>query len=129
MKPKYLHYGLSLLTAAAAMAFVPSALAQNAPPKYSADVPKSILTPDKVETELLGTLEFSDGMPSKATVEKTYNFLDLARGAEAFLNGIPAASVYAFLEGFKEAGMKTGDLGIFEEIGRASCRERVYVLV
>ncbi len=32
-------------------------------PKYSADVPKSLMTPDKVQTESLGTLEFFDGMP------------------------------------------------------------------
>ena len=37
-------------------------------PKYSADVPEFLLTPDKVKTELLGDLEFFDGMPSEATV-------------------------------------------------------------
>jgi hypothetical protein len=37
-------------------------------------------------------------------ISKTYDFLDVARAAEAFLNGIPAASVYALLEGFKQAG-------------------------
>ena len=73
-------------------------------PKYKADVPTSVTTPDKVHTELLGDLEFFDGMPDKATVKKAYDFLDFSRGTEAFLNGIPAASVYALLEGFKEAG-------------------------
>ena len=90
----------------------PVALAQ----KYKADVPKSILTPDTVKTERLGTLKFFDGMPDKATVAKTYDFLDTARGVEAFLSGVPAGSVYALLEGFKEAGMKPGDLGIMEEL-------------
>ena len=85
-------------------------------PKYSAKVPESVLTPDKVHTELLGDLEFFDGMPSKATVQKAYDFLDLSRGAETFLNGMPAASVYALLEGMKEAGLQPGDLGIFEEL-------------
>ena len=85
-------------------------------PKFAAKVPKSVMTPDKVQTQLLGDLEFFDGMPSKATVRKAYDFLDFSRGAEAFLNGIPAASVYALLEGFKEAGLSPGDLGIFEEL-------------
>lgn len=85
-------------------------------PKYAADVPSSVQTPDKVHTDLLGDLEFFDGMPSKETVRKTYDFLDVSRAAEAFLDGIPAASVYALLEGFKEAGMKPGDLGIVEEL-------------
>jgi hypothetical protein len=84
--------------------------------KYAADVPEFLLTPDKVETELLGTLEFFDGMPSESTVQKTYDFLDLSRGVEAFLNGMPAASIYAFLEGLKDAGLKPGDLGITEDL-------------
>ena len=85
-------------------------------PKYSADVPDFLLTPDKVETEFLGDLEFFDGMPSEATVQKTYDFLDLSRGVDAFLNGMPAASIYAFLEGLKEAGLEPGDLGITETL-------------
>ena len=55
-------------------------------------------------------------MPSKETVKKVYDFLDVSRGAEAFLNGIPAASVYGILEGIKEAGVNPGDLGIFEDL-------------
>ena len=85
-------------------------------PKYSADVPEALLTPDKVKTEFLGTLDFFDGMPSESTVQKTYDFLDLSRGVEAFLNGMPAASIYAFLEGLKQAGLKPGDLGITEDL-------------
>lgn len=85
-------------------------------PKYAADVPKFLLTPDKVETEFLGDLEFFDGMPSEATVKKAYDFLDLSRGVEAFLNGMPATSLYAMLEGLKDAGLKPGDLGITEDL-------------
>lgn len=87
--------------------------------KFAAKVPESVTTPDRVHTELLGDLEFTDGMPSKATVRKAYDFLDLSRGAEAFLSGIPAASIYGLLEGFKEAGLQPGDLGIFEELADA----------
>ena len=93
------------------------ALAQEAQkPKYAADVPKFLLTPDKVETNLLGELEFFDGMPSESTVKKTYDFLDLSRGVDAFLNGMPAASIYAMLEGLKNAGLEPGDLGITENL-------------
>ena len=93
-----------------------SVFAQDTSPKYKADVPASILTPDKVETERLGTLKFFDGMPDAATVQKAYDNLDFMRGTEAFLNGMPAASVYAFLEGFKEVGIQPGDLGITEDL-------------
>ncbi len=93
-----------------------TAQAQSAGPKYKADVPQSILTPAKVSTKLLGDFEFFDGMPSKNTIAKTYDFLDVSRGAQAFLAGIPAASVYAILEGFKAAGINPGDMGITEQL-------------
>jgi hypothetical protein len=96
---------------------VSSAWAQDAQkPKYSADVPEFLLTPDKVETEFLGDLEFFDGMPSESTVKKAYDFLDLSRGVEAFLSGMPATSMHAVLEGLKDAGLEPGDVGIFEEL-------------
>jgi hypothetical protein len=83
-------------------------------PKYAADVPEYLLTPDKVETEFLGDLEFFDGLPSESTVKKAYDFLDLSRGVDAFLNGMPATSLYAMLEGLKDVGLEPGDMGIFE---------------
>ena len=85
-------------------------------PKYSADVPESIKTPDTAKTESLGTLNFFDGMPDKATVKKVYDHLDLYRGVDAFLNGIPAASIYAMREGLKTVGVQPHDIGIFENL-------------
>jgi hypothetical protein len=88
-------------------------------PKYKADVPDSLITPDKVQTELLGELDFTDGMPGADTVRKTYDFLDLARAMEAFLNGIPPTSIYAMLEGMKAAGANPGDLVLWKNYGDA----------
>lgn len=88
-------------------------------PKFAANVPASILTPDVVETERLGQLAFSDGMPSDETVRKVYDQLDFSRGVETFLTGCPAASVFAFLRGMKEAGMGTFSLGIHEQLSDA----------
>ena len=45
-------------------------VAQTAP-----SIPPSITTPDKVETRL-GTLDFKDGAPSKATLEKAYDYIE-----------------------------------------------------
>lgn len=84
--------------------------------KYAADIPASLLTPDKVETNLLGTLEFIDGLPNEATVNKTYDFLAVSRGVQAFLNGMPVASIYAMLEGLKDAGISPGDIATFEDL-------------
>lgn len=87
-----------------------------AAPKYAADIPEIIQTPDVVETEHLGTLKFFDGMPDEATTNKVYDNLDLYRGVDAFLNGIPAASIYAMREGFKSVGLQSHDIGIFEDL-------------
>jgi hypothetical protein len=59
---------------------------------YSAKVPDNVLTPDSVETETLGKLEFFDGMPHPDTVKKLYNHLDLTRGVTAFLDGMKISS-------------------------------------
>ena len=110
-------YASTLLVATVAFGqiFAPA----SAEPKYKADVPESLLTPNTVETELLGTLDFFDGMPSDETVRKTMDFLDTSRAAEAFLTGMPATSIYAMLEGMKQAGAKPGDLVLWENYGDA----------
>lgn len=78
---------------------------------------KHIVTPHKLESERLGTLRYFDGYPSEETVEKVYDQLDFNRGVETFLNGIPAASMQALIEGFKGAGItKLGEFGIYENL-------------
>ena len=54
------------------------AFAQNTP-GYNNKIPESILTPDHVETPI-GDLNFFDGMPDKATVQKLYDNLIFMRG-------------------------------------------------
>jgi hypothetical protein len=72
-------------------------------PGYNNKIPEKIMTPDKVETRI-GTLEFFDGLPSKATAEKVYDYIDMARGVETFLNGIPATSIEGLRLGLVEVG-------------------------
>ena len=86
-----------------------------AEPSYKADVPSSILTPDKVETRL-GTLRFTDGAPDAKTAELAYDNLDFMRGVEAFLDGIPAASIYAMCKGLADVGVDQQTVGIFETL-------------
>jgi hypothetical protein len=109
-------YTKQLLALAVGTLLVVSNITWAQEPKYAAKVPDSVKTPDKVQTEFLGDLEFFDGAPSRATVEKAYDFLDLSRGTTTFLKGIPAASVYALLEGLIQAGVQPGDLGITEDL-------------
>lgn len=71
--------------------------------KMTTDIPEGITTPDKVETSI-GTLEFFDGVPTKATSENVYDYLDRMRGVDVFLKGMPGASVQAMILGLEEAG-------------------------
>ena len=73
------------------------------PPGFNTPIPKSIMTPDEVETSI-GRLEFFDGMPTAKTVDAVYDNLDRIRGTEVFLNFIPAASLEGLRLGLKEMG-------------------------
>ncbi len=83
---------------------------------YSADTPDTVLTPDIVETERLGALRFFDGMPDAETVRKVYDNIDFSRSVEAFLSGIPAASIYGLCHGMEEAGIPAHTIGITETL-------------
>ncbi|NTG23271.1 DUF1254 domain-containing protein [Agrobacterium rhizogenes] len=93
------------------------AFAQDQPaPKFKAEAPQSIQTPDTVETRI-GTLKFSDGLPDQQTVQKVYDNIDFSRGVEAFLSGMPAASVYALCQGLADVGAaKNKGIGITENL-------------
>jgi len=69
----------------------------------SKDVLDSISTPDKVETSI-GTLRFLDGAPDQETADRVYDYLDTMRGVDAFLKGMPLASLAALIEGSRELG-------------------------
>jgi hypothetical protein len=81
----------------------------------AAGVPPSITTPDRVQTRI-GTLDFKDGMPSKETVARVYDNLDLAHAVDAFLNTFQGASTYAIHQGFLAAGIQDNQIAIFPEL-------------
>lgn len=124
-----------LITAALAGALtIASASAEEKTPGYNNKIPDKIMTPDKVETRI-GTLQFFDGMPSAATSEKVFDYLDMARGVETFLNGIPATSIEAMRLGWLEMGAKScNDVVVFNQLLDSSPlfltgnTETVYVL-
>ena len=64
---------------------------------------KSIKTPNVVETSI-GTLEFLDGAPLPDTARKIYDYLDTMRGVDAFLKGMPGASLQALIKGNHSLG-------------------------
>ena len=95
---------------ACAMAIAHFAAAQTAPA-----TPPSINTPDKVKSSI-GTLQYKDGAPSKETVAKTYDFLDLMHGVEAFVNAYQGASVASIFKGMEAAGIPNNTALIFSEL-------------
>jgi len=79
------------------------------------DVPASITIPNRIETRL-GTLNFVDGFPDDASVEKVYSNLDFQRGVQAFLTAMPAASLSAMREGLRSIGVNNNTVAIFETL-------------
>ena len=63
--------------------------------KMTTPIPPGIQCPNTVESSL-GTLNFFDGFPDDATVEKLYDNLDFQRAVQAYLLGMPAVSMAAF---------------------------------
>ena len=55
-------------------------------------------------------------MPDEETVKKVYDNLDFSRGVEAFLSGMPAASLYTMCTGFEKAGIPAHTVAISEEL-------------
>ncbi len=68
------------------------------------DIPEGLLTPDVVKTSA-GTFEFFDGTPINDTATTAYDYLDTMRGVDAFLKGMPAASLYALVNGPRSIGI------------------------
>ena len=78
-------------------------------------IPPSITTPDKVESRL-GTLDFKDGAPGKATLEKAYDHIDFTHAYETFVNTMQGVSLVAARRGFLDAGVKDNEILIFSEL-------------
>jgi hypothetical protein len=97
--------GLLIAVFFAALCTASHAVGQTSPPKMkmTTDIPEEITTPDSVETRI-GTLKFFDGFPDDKTTQLAYDNLDFMRGVEAFLRGIPGASIQAFLPAAKKFG-------------------------
>jgi hypothetical protein len=81
----------------------------------TAETLASISAPERLESRL-GTLEFTDGVPSAKTAEAAYDQLDFVHGLNAYLNGFPGASTQAIRKGFHEAGVEDNAVLIFSEL-------------
>ena len=94
----------------ALLALAGLAVAQAAPA-----IPPSITTPDRVDSRI-GTLEFRDGAPSKATLEKVYENLDYTRAFEAFVNTMQGVNAAAIRKGLQDIGVKDNEIILFSKL-------------
>ena len=91
------------LGALMAAAFGCSAGAEPPKMKMTTEIPANVITPDRTETRL-GTLEFVDGFPTDATVQKVWDHMDFSRAVEAMIMTTPAASLQGFRKGIQQWG-------------------------
>jgi hypothetical protein len=101
---------LGAIATCAALASPQWVAAQGAPA-----IPPSISTPDKADSRL-GTLEFKDGAPSNATVDKVYDNLDFAHAFRAFVDTFQGVSIRALHKGLLSAGVKDNEVIVFSEL-------------
>jgi hypothetical protein len=78
-------------------------------------IPQSITTPDKVETRI-GTLEFKNGAPSQATLERVYDHVDFTHAYEAFVNTLSGVSIHAIRKGLQSVGVKDNEVIVFTKL-------------
>jgi hypothetical protein len=55
--------------------------------KMTTPIPRSITTPDRVETRI-GTLNFFDGVPTAEAAAKVYDQIDFMRGRNCFFAAV-----------------------------------------
>jgi hypothetical protein len=96
-----------MLTTAMLALWTASGLAQTIPPELT--------TPDKLDSRL-GALEFKDGAPSAATVEKIYDNLDFTHALNVFLDCYQVASTCAARDGMLSIGAEPGTVVLFPEL-------------
>ena len=104
-----------LITTAVAAMLATQAWAQSPKMKMTTEIPPGIETPDKLETSL-GTLTSVDGVPDAETTQKVYDHLDLNRATEAFLNGLPIASMYGLEHAYRKEGPPNTTALLWEDL-------------
>jgi len=98
-----------------AVSMATSAWAQSPKYKMTTPIPEEITTPDTVETSI-GTLNFKNGMPDQATVDKVYDNIDLTRAVEVFLNTQSGVNLWGFRKGMRAAGVPDHTLMTMEQM-------------
>jgi hypothetical protein len=105
MKP----FQLLTMSAACVVLALPHIASAQAP------ISPSISTPDKVESRL-GPLEFKDGAPNKATLDKVYDNLDFTHAFRTFTDTLQGVSIAWLRKGMENIGVKENEVLVFSEL-------------
>lgn len=105
----------SVLTGLIAAGIAQSAVAESAKMKMTTQIPSEITTPDQVKTRI-GTLNFTNGMPDRATIDTVYDNIDFSRAIEVYLNTLPGISMWTIRNGQREAGQADNTLSNMETL-------------
>jgi hypothetical protein len=76
------------------------------------EIINSISAPPKIDTRI-GTLEFKDGVPTAATAQKAYDYLDFAHAVEVYINTFQGVSLTAFRDGLLSVGVQDNQMMIW----------------
>ncbi len=101
---------LAVLLTGALLAVPSLAQAQSSPA-----TPPALTTPDQVNSRI-GTLDFRDGAPSQATLDKVYDNLDYTHAFEAFVNTMQGVNAAALRKGFLDLGVKDNEILVFSRL-------------
>ncbi len=104
-----------ILTGAIVVAVAGAIFTGSAAAQPTAGIPRSLSTPDKVETRI-GTLQFHDGLPSKETLDRVYDNLDFSHAVRAFADTLQGVSIYALRKGLRDVGVKDNEVIVFSEL-------------
>jgi hypothetical protein len=83
--------------------------------KMTTPIPEELEIADKIKTSI-GTLNFKNGMPDKATIDKVYDYIDLARAVDVFLDTQSGVSMWTFRKGMRDAGVPDHTLMTMEQM-------------
>jgi hypothetical protein len=78
-------------------------------------IPPAITTPDRVDSRI-GTLDFKDGAPSQATLDKVYDNLDFTYAFRAFVDTMQGVSIHAIRKGLLSIGVKDNEVIVFSQL-------------
>jgi hypothetical protein len=81
----------------------------------SAPIPPALVTPSEVQSRI-GKLEFKDGAPTQATLDKVYDNLLYTHAVNAFLNTMQGVNAEAIHKGFDDIGVKDNEILVFSKL-------------